>query len=117
MTKREICERLIDLRDNMIHGQDSANSMGELSCVLSATGKLIRDLILDLAAPEDEAEKAHPGVIVPVDKKRHPIVCLECGSCVKEVAVNRYYCPKCDEFISDDTKREESVARPAPEDK
>lgn len=57
MTKREICKRLIDLRDNMIHGQDSANSMGELSCVLSATGKLIRDLLLDLAAPEEEEEE------------------------------------------------------------
>lgn len=60
MNNREICERLMGIRDNMIHGKDSANSMGELSCVLSATGNLICDLILDIASAKPEEPKNEP---------------------------------------------------------
>jgi hypothetical protein len=48
MTKREICERLLEIRD-----QSSAGHLGPVGI-----GDALRDLILDLAAPEEEKPKS-----------------------------------------------------------
>ena len=113
MTKREICERLMGIRDNMIHGQDGANSMGEFSCVLSATGNLIRDLILDLAAPEEEPKRETPEAEVKeaeetapyvwIDCKAEKRTCPKCGTLSPRAAHVEgftYYCPKCKRYFS-----------------
>lgn len=105
MTKREICERLLKtsdylaayekllLKDNCPFDADD----------LGACADTLRDLLLDLAAPEEEKperEEKHPGVAVPVNEK-YPATCLKCGG-EAEIVDNMFgtsddwaYCPKC----------------------
>jgi len=76
MTKREICERLINIHNRLFHEYAMADGMEDID--LEAIGKDLGALILDLAAPEDEpepetpkAEEKHPGIIVKADEKRN----------------------------------------------
>ena len=78
MTKREIVDRLLS-----IYVQDNYAIPGA-----------VRELLLNLAAPETEEEK-HPGVAVPVNEK-YPATCLKCGGEVQMLHEDGvYYCPKC----------------------
>ncbi len=54
MTKRELCERLTSIRDELRDFRFAENGVEPL--INSATNDL-RDLILDIAAPETEEEK------------------------------------------------------------
>ena len=105
MTKREICERLMNIRDEAINYEGLNSDRQRL------VANDLRDLLLDIAAPEEEvpkAEEKHPGVLVPANKDRnYPAFCLLCEGEVQKVAENRYYCPNCNEFISKKTKRKE----------
>jgi len=105
MTKREICERLIHTRDIMA---SLAKIVAEdrLPFNLDEVGKcgdFLRDILLDLAAPEEEAkpetpeaEEKHPGIWM------HP--CPKCGTSSPRAAHMdgyTYYCPKCKQYFVD----------------
>lgn len=81
MTKREICERLMEIRDQSYKGH-----LGPVGIV-----DALRDLLLDIAAPEEEKEQKreekHPGVIVDPSGKNPPR-CLRCGL---DAEVVQYY--------------------------
>jgi hypothetical protein len=102
MTKREICERLINIHNRLFHEYAMADGMEDID--VEEIGKDIGYLILDLAAPEEEpkpeapkAEEAHPGIIVDQSGKNPPR-CLKCG---RDAEVVHYMgdewvlCPKC----------------------
>ena len=111
MTTRELCERLLKIHDVLKDAQPPrADVLYEVD-----------ELLLDLAAAEEEhldgfgpanepeTEEKHPGVLVSAEKGCHyPALCLKCGSEVQKVAENRYYCPKCDKVIGKKPKREEA---------
>lgn len=91
MTKREICERLLEI----------------LCPVTDTTKEFIRTLLLDLAAPETEegqkAEEKHPGVLAKLGKDGEIEWCW-CQKCYAQAAVvhnpfgdgeNWSYCQKC----------------------
>lgn len=56
MTKREICERLMNIRDSAMFASDGSGDIGGGSPCYNIGSDLFR-LILDLAAPETEGEK------------------------------------------------------------
>lgn len=93
MTKREICERLVSLCEDMVL---IFNDTDDQRAVWA--GEKAREILLDLAAPEEEtpkAEEKHPGVAVPVNEK-YPATCLKCGGEVQMLHEDGvYYCPKC----------------------
>lgn len=94
MTKREICERLMYIRE-----QSAGGHLGPVG--ISAA---LRDLLLDLAAPEEEEEeKKLPGVIAKPGKDGEIEFCW-CQKCYAHADVvhdpfgdgeNWSYCPKC----------------------
>ena len=97
MTKREICERLLEIRDQLKTGWQR-NDVPARELCRDATFDL-RDLILDLAAPKEEPKEAHHGIIVD-PKGEHPPRCLRCGLDAEIVSyIGRgeewVLCPKC----------------------
>lgn len=98
MTKRELCERLMKSRDYLAAYEKLLIKDNRLFDAddLGACADALRDLLLDIAVPEEEK---HPGIIVPVDKK-HPSFCLRCGGnllpCAKPGLL---YCRKCDKVF------------------
>ena len=108
MTKREICERLIKSRDYLAAYE---KLLLEDNCPfdaddLGACADALRDLLLDLAAPEEEQEKkgeARPGVLAKVGKDGAIEWCW-CQKCYAHADVvhdpfgdgeNWSYCKKC----------------------
>ena len=87
MTKREICERLIDLRDQLASGW-KRNDVPSRELCRDAVYDL-RDLLLDLAAPDDHI--ADPGKMVREDEK-HPGVLAKPG---KDGEIEFCWCQKC----------------------
>lgn len=59
MTKREICERLINIHNRLFHEYAMADGMEDID--VEEIGKDIGSLILDLAAPETEEHFADAG--------------------------------------------------------
>ena len=104
MTKREICERLMDLRDQLENGWQRHDVPARELCRDAVYD--LRDLILDLAATETEkpkAEEKHPGVIAKPGKDGEIEFCW-CQKCYAQAAVvhdpfgdgeNWSYCKKC----------------------
>lgn len=96
MTNREICERLMEIRD-----QSSAGHLGPVGI-----RDALRDILLDLAAPVEEtpkAEEKHPGVIAKPGKDGEIEWCW-CQKCYAQADVvhnpfgdgeNWGYCQKC----------------------
>lgn len=119
MTKREICERLIKTRDYLAAYE---KLLLKDNCPfdaddLGACADTIRDLLLDLAAPEEvpKAEEKHPGVIAKPGKDGEIEFCW-CQKCYAQAAVvhdpfgdgeNWSYCKKCG--VSFRLKREEEA--------
>jgi len=64
MTKREICERLINIHNRLFHEYAMADGMEDID--VEEIGKDIGYLILDLAAPEEEPKHETP----EAEKKR-----------------------------------------------
>lgn len=93
MTKREICERLMEIRD-----QSSAGHLGPVGI-----RDALRDLILDLAAPDEHfasvgkmMEKRREEEMPPLftytgeDQKRP---CPQCGQlCVRDMVSGNWWC-------------------------
>ena len=103
MTKREICERLMNLYEGVCReaGKEGIYSTGRAKLALRVAGNL-RSLLLNLAAPETEEEK-HPGVIAKPGKDGEIEWCW-CQKCYAQAAVvhnpfgdgeNWSYCKKC----------------------
>ena len=59
MTKREICERLLKIYNSAMFASDGSGDIGGGPCY--NIGHALRDLLLDLAAPEEEEPKAEEG--------------------------------------------------------
>lgn len=105
MTKREICERLMNIRDYAkladTWQDDPVRQNVTLRDMLAQIAADLKHILLDLAAPEEEKpeeekpEEKHPGVAVPVNEK-YPATCLKCGGEVQKLHEDGvYYCPKC----------------------
>lgn len=104
MTKREICERLMNIHNRLFHEYAMADGIEDLD--LEAIGKDIGALILALAAPEEEKperEEKHPGVIAKPGKDGEIEFCW-CQKCYEQAAVvhdpfgdgeNWSYCKNC----------------------
>ena len=124
MTNREICERLMEIRDALYSGWNDDHKPSRELCRDAAYD--LRVLLLNIAAPETanpfkgmsvadlaanaewlrtpyikpeeekpEREEKHPGVLVPVNEK-YPATCLKCGGEVQMLHEDGvYYCPKC----------------------
>lgn len=100
MTKREICERLISIcEDTALIFIDTDDQRAVWA------GEKAREILLDLAAPEEEpkAEETHPGVIAKPGKDGEIEWCW-CQKCYAQAAVvhdpfgdgNEWsYCKKC----------------------
>ena len=56
MTKREICERLLEIYNSAMFASNGSGDIGGGPCY--NIGHALRDLLLDLAAPETEEPKA-----------------------------------------------------------
>ena len=104
MTKREICERLLKIYNSAMFASNGSGDIGGGPCY--GIGKALRDLLLDLAAPEEaepKAEEKHPGVIAKPGKDGEIEWCW-CQKCYAQAAVvhnpfgdgeNWGYCQKC----------------------
>lgn len=115
MTKREICERLIDLRD------EALNSLGQRRVAIA-----LRDLILDLAAPEEEEPRHAQCVernpvspfdrLIPAGDVFAVYRCPICGEfSAKPTASGKLYCKKCNEEIDPACFHRPPVAAPETE--
>ena len=103
MTKREICKRLMDIRDDALLAAGAESKNGDQKMVDFSLYVVndIRRLLLDLAAPEEEKEKRKPhGVIIDQCGKETPR-CLNCNGEAK-IVHNGFgtgddwaYCSKC----------------------
>ncbi len=113
MTKREICERLLNIHNRLFHEYAMADGIEDLD--LEGIGKDIGALILDLAAPEApddhfagagkmmREEEKDPGVIAKPGKDGEIEFCW-CQKCYAQADVvhdpfgdgeNWSYCKKC----------------------
>ena len=113
MTKREICERLLEIRD-----QFSAGHLGPVRIK-----DALRDLLLDLAAPETEEEKkaafearcraVFGDLAAPKETKKEPPVliyeekgekatCPVCGAPALPIKNTQgvFYCKRCEGFFN-----------------
>ena len=59
MTKRELCERLMNIHNRLFHEYATADGLGDLD--LEGIGKDLSALILDLAVPEEKEHFADLG--------------------------------------------------------
>jgi hypothetical protein len=61
MNKREICERLLDLRDYAVDTDTYSTERNlTLHNVVKVIAKDLRDLLLDIAVPEEKPEEPKP---------------------------------------------------------
>lgn len=106
MTKREICERLMNLYEGVCRdaGKEESYTTERAKLALRVAGNL-RSLLLDLAAPVDEDpadkltrrllgldEKAEPKSAEPKAEEKHPGVIAKPG---KDGEIEFCWCQKC----------------------
>lgn len=109
MTKREICERLQNIRDyarvtDTWPHDNAAEQNLHLRNAVEAIAKDLGELLLDIAAPEEEEqkkEKKEPPVLI-YEENGEKVPCPVCGATALPIKNTNgvFYCKRCEGFFN-----------------